>query len=722
MPDPSQGLIRLDVTVTDKAGKPVTGLSEKDFTLLDNDQQRKLVTFQPFDEATTQPRSSHEVVLVIDELNMVPNAAKSAGTTAADSMHAAKVKEELAFASAVREVKTFLRADGGVLEEPVMVYRLTQDGLFASLHVSLDGKLMAEDLENRRNEYRIWSSSEVAKDIEDMSNGGGVSWRISHSLVALGSIAIQERRRPGRKLLFWIGNGWQIEKRKMSGLSDFSIELLTRLREARISLWGASEWPLYDSGGNAYSVDGQETTVGDYWPVQELVFKEFLKGPKPDSTDLRYLSLPVIAARGGGGVLDVPHNLAAKIGERVKEANGFYSLTFDPPRTNAIDEYHHLKIEIDKPDLTAHFFQDYYDEPVFYDQPRASEAISVKQLEALIVNAHDNSGAALAHQLDSLQLTERLSSAKLETLEKLVHGRKAREAFEILADESAFLPPPPEEIHSPTPPDIATQRRIISRTISYVNTTVPRLPDFFATRTTVQYHEAPPKSNQTWKTASPDQSLREGESATAIIRFHDGKEQVEQESVRNGGSEHLQTIGTFGPILVTVMTAATLPHSELAWTRWEQGPDGPLAVFHYRVPQETPLFSAEYCCLAYDFDTVPFKKAAPFHGEITVDPDSGAIMRLTIQADLEWRLPLQRSDVMVEYRPVQRGTRIFICPSRSVSISRQRRTTAIDEWGEGFRIYAPFETLLNEMRFEKYRIFGSTSRILPGFTEVPPNK
>jgi hypothetical protein len=140
------------------------------------------------------------------------------------------------------------------------------------------------------------------------------------------------------------------------------------------------------------------------------------------------------------------------------------------------------------------------------------------------------------------------------------------------------------------------------------------------------------------------------------------------------------------------------------------------------VPQETPRFFAEFCCLAKDFDSVPFKKAAPFHGEIAVDPSTGAILRLTTQADLEWRLPLERSDVMVEYRPVVRGTRTFICPSRAVSISRHRRTMVISEWGEGFKVYAPFETLRNEMRFEKYHIFGSTSRMLPGFVEVPNDK
>ena len=732
MPDPTQGLIRVDVSVADNAGKPVSGLSLKDFTLLDNDRQQKIVSFQAFDGASARPAPSTEVVLVIDELNMLASQSQENGRAAKDAAHAANPKEKLELSDAVREVETFLRANGGALQEPTIIYRLTEDGLFATPHASTDGNELANEIEQPSLQRRIWSPSMITKDIGDLDKGGAVSWRITHSLVALGSISIEERRRPGRKLLFWIGNAWQIENRSATGLSDFSIELLTRMREARIGLWGATKWPLYDSSGSAYSRDGYDRNgnpvpVGDYWPVTDYVYKEFLQGPKPDSNDLGYLSLPVIAARGGGGVLDAHHHeLADLISKYVKQESSFYSLTFDPPRTNAVDEYHHLKIEIDKPDLTSHVFEDYYDEPVFYDQSPSTQPTSVKQLEAFIANAHDTSEADLLRQFEGMQLTERLSSTKLAALAKLVHGRKAQEAFEVLADESAFLAPPPDEIPSTPPPDLATQREIISRTVSYINTAIPRLPDFFATRTTVQYHELPPRPHQTWKTAAPDQSLHEGETTIASIRFHDGKEQVQQQSVKNEPfkpeSEQLETIGTFGPILATVMTAATLPHSHLAWARWEQNENGRLAVFLYRAPQETPLFSAGFCCLAIDFDAVPFRTSAPFHGEIAVDPSTGAILRLTIQADLDWRLPLHRSDVMVEYRPVVKGTKTFVCPSRSVSISRQRRTMVIDEWGEGFKVYAPFETLLNEMRFDKYHIFGSTSRILPGFVEPPKDK
>ncbi len=221
--------------------------------------------------------------------------------------------------------------------------------------------------------------------------------------------------------MLWIGNGWQIKNSRGTGLYDFSIELLTRMREARINLWGLSEWPLYDASGNAM-------------PVNHHVYKEYLNGPKSDSTDLEYLSLPVIAARSGGGTLDTRDNLAALIGERVKEESRYYSITFDPPRTNVIDEYHHLQMEIGKADTTAHSFKDYYDEPVFYDQPPVKQPVTLKEFEALIANAHDVSRSELAHRLEGVQLTEPLDNTKVAKLEKEVRWSNMREALKVVAD------------------------------------------------------------------------------------------------------------------------------------------------------------------------------------------------------------------------------------------------------------------------------------------------
>ncbi len=689
MPDPAQGLVSVDVSVTDKAGKHVSGLSERDFALLDNDRQRKIVSFQAFDGAIAQPANSLEIVLMIDELNMGSDS--ESVETNLSNVH--------------REIENFLRANGGVLAKPTMIYRLTQDGLFAIPHASMDGNELAQEIDQPASQRQIWSPSAIKNGIQINVKVNGASHdavvkatraarEADDSLIALGSISIEERRRPGRKLMFWLGNGWPIENGKAAGLADFSTELLTRMREAHINLWSALE--SYDMSGvatpatradNELATDIRRALPKD--ANSELttgVNIELVEGPKPDSTDLRYLSLPVIAIRSGGGILDPAHDLAARIGERVKEESNYYFLTFDPPRTDVVAEYHHLTIELDKPDLKARVFEDYYDEPVFYDQAPATQSISVRQLQALIASAQHISDAKLAHQLDNMRLTERLSSAKLATLEESVRGKKVRGALEILADKSAFFAPPDDEIIAAPPPEIVAQRQMISNVISYINSTIPHLPDFLATRTSVQYYEHPANGNQTWKTAPADQSLHEGEMTKASIRYRQGKELVNDESVkkardsqvrseneeslaatlsplsrsgrspsnqdRTPESQHLKTIGAFGPILSTVTIALTSAHSQVYWDHWERGDNGRLAVFRYHVTQGTPFFSAGFCCLPVDNKSIPFIQYVPFHGVLALDPTNGAIMRLTVQSDLGWRLPLERSDLMIEYGPL----------------------------------------------------------------------
>jgi VWFA-related protein len=687
-PDPSQGTIRLDVVVTDKSGNAVAGLRQQDFTLRDNGEPQRIVSFQAFDGATAKPHPAVEVILVIDELNML----------------------DAALLNAKREAESFLRQNNGNLAQPVSLYQITDEGLSASAQPSTDGNLLADEIARRRLPHVIWKTSQVSESLAS----GALSSNPLHALIALGSIAIEERRRPGRKLMFWLGPGWTFNALGAIGVFDFVTELSTRLREARMDVWTTTESSFYDPSRNVL-------------PTTHPIYQEYLEGVTTEMVDSSYLSLYVIATQSGGGMLKTRNDLAGLISKRVEEANTFYSLTFDPPRTNKVDEYHSLKLEIDKPDLAAHTRTGYFDEPVFHDQaPDRIERVTVEQLEHALSTAGNASEAEVAHHLSGMELTERLSTARLAKLEAKLRGKKVLQALVALADESVFLAPPAGEIPSTAAPDAATQRLIMSRTVGYVNKTIPKLPNFFANRTVVEYHERPAKPGQTWKTAAGDQSLYLDETFKATMLFRDGKEVVKEETVKGRplkpGEQSLNTIGTFGPLLATVFVGATSAGSDLAWSRWEQGPNGPRAVFRYRVPQATPLFLAGFSYLTNDDRLVPFQQEVPFHGEFAVDPASGAVLRLTVQADLKPALPLARSDVMVEYGPAVIGETSYICPLRSVSISRPRTVMAIHEWGENFKVYAPFETIMSDMAYEKYHLFRPTARMLPGYTPAPKDK
>ena len=227
-----------------------------------------------------------------------------------------------------------------------------------------------------------------------------------------------------------------------------------------------------------------------------------------------------------------------------------------------------------------------------------------------------------------------------------------------------------------------------------------------------------------WKTAAGDHYLEPVSIAKADVHVSDGKESAQELTVNTireiPQGKSLHTEGAFGPILAAVLVALAKPESKLMWARWEEGYGGPLAVFRYNIPRDTPIFKVEYCCLAVDFDQIKFETYAPTYGEIAVDPATGAILRFTMRAGLAWRLPLQHSDITIEYGPVILGGASYICPIRSVSISRPRSVVEISEFGETFRVNAPFENILNDVKYENYHLsrplvccLASTNRRMP---------
>jgi hypothetical protein len=84
--------------------------------------------------------------------------------------------------------------------------------------------------------------------------------------------------------------------------------------------------------------------------------------------------------------------------------------------------------------------------------------------------------------------------------------------------------------------------------------------------------------------------------------------------------------------------------------------DGPRAVFRYVTPAERSHYEVGGCCLPDSDRTTAFQRLAGLKGEIAIDPASGAILRLALQADLKSTTPLARSDIMIEYGQVVGGS------------------------------------------------------------------
>ena len=228
----------------------------------------------------------------------------------------------------------------------------------------------------------------------------------------------------------------------------------------------------------------------------------------------------------------------------------------------------------------------------------AAKRVTVAQLEQLLAADQGKLDGKIAQQLSDLELTERLSTARLSRWEADLPGPESRQSLVVLADVSAFLDPPAEEISATAAPDLAAQRQLMALTVDYASKTVHQLPNFFATRDTIRFEDTP-QGYRADSSVIPYQSLHPVGRSTDAVFYRDGQELVDSGTAKGKRSEPaaqgLITSGVFGPILGTVLVDAA--HGKLTWSRWEQGAAGPLAVFGYSVPREQSHYEVEFCCV-----------------------------------------------------------------------------------------------------------------------------
>ena len=71
----------------------------------------------------------------------------------------------------------------------------------------------------------------------------------------------------------------------------------------------------------------------------------------------------------------------------------------------------------------------------------ASGRVTVDQLDRVVASNHGKPDGKIADKLFGLELTERLSAAKLAALEAALPGPNSRRALVALADQATFLDP-----------------------------------------------------------------------------------------------------------------------------------------------------------------------------------------------------------------------------------------------------------------------------------------
>ena len=355
----------------------------------------------------------------------------------------------------------------------------------------------------------------------------------------------------------------------------------------------------------------------------------------------------------------------------------------------------------------------------------AAKSVSVGQLEQLLDTLRSKSDGKVAQELSDLEVTERVSPVRLAHWEKEFPGSKTHEALIKIADLAAFLNPPASDVVPIPGPDSATQERMLELASEYVKTTTKRLPNLIATRETIHFEDTPALQEVvtsggnvlgTRATRGPAitvssteyKSLHSTGTSSTTVTYRDGYEvhgtDAEPGKNQNKPTTGLTTVGEFGPILSVVM--GDVLRAGATWQRWEQGASEPVAIFRYAVPEDQSNYLVGIPSGGKIKDVYP-----GYHGEIAIDPATGAILRISVVSELTSPYQGMQTAIQVEYGPVTIGEQSYICPVRGVAFSKVPVAQgAAAQSGSVIDV----QTQLNDVAFTQYHLFRSEARIVTG--------
>jgi hypothetical protein len=350
----------------------------------------------------------------------------------------------------------------------------------------------------------------------------------------------------------------------------------------------------------------------------------------------------------------------------------------------------------------------------------AVDQVTVAQLEQRLAAAHGKSDKYLEKHIANLELTERLDHRELQRLSRSLPGKKSQSALLAIADASAFLYPPRSEMIMEVGPPAKTQGEILIRAAKFVAQESRRMPDFLAHRVTTRFQDVvryPYSSVIRYYTAT---NFHHFDTRTADLRYVDGTEQEMKPNGQAKGKREimlspqgLTTWGEFGPLLETVMTDVL--QSKVGWDLWERAGTGRLAVFRFFVPQDKSHYTVEYCCtVGPRNETTEFKAMPAYEGEISIEPQTGRVVRVVLKCDLAPGQVITRADVELEYGPVEIGGQSYFLPLRGVTASATPVVTFNAVGNNDYMQADRFTvTSVNDLEFKDYRVFRTEMRILP---------
>ena len=343
----------------------------------------------------------------------------------------------------------------------------------------------------------------------------------------------------------------------------------------------------------------------------------------------------------------------------------------------------------------------------------AARRISVSQLEDLLRSLQQDKKSDLdvSTSLKQVELTEQLTRAQMNNVLHFAPGMLSTEQVYVLEARSATLTPPVSDLPSAPAPDAAGQQAILARAAAYVKNTYAQLPPLKATRTTLRFQDnmdAVAASSGINGSATEVVTAAGFSNASSFIHFinsteehvpiqHGAEQLPAQTNKIPWGANKMIALMEPDPDLVMVHREAQ-ESGTIEWLRWELVNGRHTAVYIFSVPRKKSRLALNVCCFPsvrqtgkatfYTALTAPalgggasgggvtgnfqtntdwnnFKATVPYHGTLFIDPATGTVLRMIVEAELNPSEVVHQVDTRIDYGPMNVLGKTLIVPVKT---------------------------------------------------------
>ena len=337
----SAHLTVVDITVSDKAGEPIHGLKQSDFTVLEDGKPQPLRSFgeygpppgrqvppplppNVYSNLQASPTSSAVNIFLLDPMSTAPG----------DSNNSQALSRSLRIQHDVQQgAMDYLKSMPAGTR--VAVFSLTEELRLLQGFTS-DGALLAAAVNTEPYDTLGRASSKEMSHMQaDMRNRS--------ALEALRQIAVFAGRIKGRKNLIWFTVG--IPQVTQSCGVNPNLPDYTRDLDNTYNVLAAAQVAIYP-------IDVHGVPIGTGAACAQM-------------------SEDTIAQATGGLAFYNSNDLRTAVGNAIDAGANYYTVSYTPPDPKYDDHYHTIDVKVDRPDARLVFRKGYYsDDPAKYPVPK----------------------------------------------------------------------------------------------------------------------------------------------------------------------------------------------------------------------------------------------------------------------------------------------------------------------------------------------------------------